>query len=100
MEQFGDEICGDRLPPVGAGIADHVVVLTVLNPGDPSFVGHEKPCCRANVQFVSRGAETFATRPLPSVGITGLGLLHVYDYNNLRRPMGVELPAYVLHQTA
>jgi hypothetical protein len=82
MEQFGDEICGDRLPAVSAGITDHIVVLTVLNPGDPSFVGHEKPCCRVYVQFVSRGAETFSTRPLPSVGIAALGLLHVYDYNN------------------
>ena len=44
MEQFGDEICGDRFPPVGAGIADNVVVPTVLNLRNSLLVGHRQPC--------------------------------------------------------
>jgi hypothetical protein len=49
MEQFGNEVCGDGFPPVGAGITDHVVVPTVPNARDLSIVRHRRPFWRASV---------------------------------------------------
>jgi hypothetical protein len=38
--QFGDKVGRDSFPAEGFWVADHVVVLTVVNLRTPSFMGH------------------------------------------------------------
>jgi hypothetical protein len=40
FQEFGDKVDRDGFPTEGFRVADHMVALTVMNLGTPSFMGH------------------------------------------------------------